>query len=731
MDEPKRVEETRRGVAMMAVEEPGYGKTASNVLGMMAGKAKSGWEKVKGMMEGKRMARLEGGSGSFVVSEGDKKAEAVSTRLEWDEEIMGGTVEIEEEDDREEDGKERDETRSTGSSETRGGGGILEFMEDVEVEERESTLDEKVEEGRKRKREDEVDSKKRGLNGLPGWERRSKKAREDDRWYRNVVSWDKDEKGNVCKKEEREKIPLPEKFALGIESKGMEMNNSGRLKNNLGTNRESLFPGGPGMKSETRNWLASFTKTGCVSCRDEEGRLNHRGRDGLPVTLIVGDESIPNVVGYTTKDRNGGRGDSCAWILKVEHLGLEEVSGILRKINLDKRAADRALGKREHEFFIPNGSKILVASYVHLRKEGFEGYVGDFNNMVKNIGGVTGDTGIEVLPVVPVVRDGIDKHGRELIGMVREWVEWIGVKSGRESVRKLSGTSGGECETGTGTETVFQWKPSFLQRTKEPGKTDRLTTLTGDRTETRVRAAERPRELEKMKHKGKTTGQMDTDSLEEEVKRLQSEENGISLEGEFAFGKAVGEFLREEVRAGNFKGNYILNLKDQLRMRELREQDGEKRLRVLVVGASQMWRIGEELMRKDGVEVTGCVLMEGENTERRNTDMLRELKRKQEDVDIVVVGGPTNSLVRHGREGARGFGGERLVKVCRKENGQEMWKVTYHLTDPVKISMVEKAELVDRFTDLLQKVKETVGDKVDVLYVTMFPRFAVSVVGIT
>ncbi len=54
---------------------------------------------------------------------------------------------------------------------------------------------------------------------------------------------------------------------------------------------------------------------------------------------------------------------------------------------------------------------------------------------------------------------------------------------------------------------------------------------------------------------------------------------------------------------------------------------------------------------------------------------------------------------------------------------QEEWKVTYHLTDPVKINMLEKAELVDRFTDMLQKVKETVGEKVDVVYVTMFPRF--------
>jgi hypothetical protein len=670
MEEPKRVEETRRGVAMMAVEEAGHGKTASNMIGLMAGKAKSGWEKVKHMMEGKRMARMDGGSGRLVVSEGDRKAEAVSTRMEWDEEIMGGTVEVEEEVEGEDDRKDREETRSTGSVETRGGGGILEFMEDVEVEERESTLDEKVDEGRKRKREDDISSKKRGLNGLPGWERRSKKSREDDRWYRNVVSWDMDEKGREFRKEEREKIPLPDGFVLGNECKGMEMNNSGRLKNNFGTNRESLFPGGPGLKSETRNWLASFTKTGCVSCRDDEGRLNHRGHDGLPVTLIVGDESIPNVVGYTTKDRNGGRGDSCAWVLKVEHLGLEEVSGILRKINLDKRASDCAMGKREHEFFIPNGSKILVASYVHLRKEGFEGYVGDFNNMVKNIGGVTGDTGIEVLPVVPVVRDGMDKVGRELIGMLREWVEWIGVKSGRESVSKLSGTSGGECETVTETATVFQWKPSFLLRTKEPGKTDKLTTLTGERTETKVRAAKKPRELEKMKNKGRSTGQMDTDSLEGEVNRLQTEDNGISMEGEFAFGKAVGEFLREEVRAGNFKGNYILNLKDQLRMRELREQDGEKRLRVLVVGASQMWRIGEELMRKDGVEVTGCVLMEGENTERRNADMLRELKKKQEEVDIVVVGGPTNSLVRPGKKEPGGLEVRGWLKCAGRRMGR-------------------------------------------------------------
>jgi hypothetical protein len=96
------------------------------------------------------------------------------------------------------------------------------------------------------------------------------------------------------------------------------------------------------MKNETRNWICNFTKTGCVSCRDDDGRLNHRGRDGLPVTLIVGDESVPNVVVYTDRNKEVGTGDSCVWIMKVEHLGLDEVCGVLRKMNLDKRAADRS-----------------------------------------------------------------------------------------------------------------------------------------------------------------------------------------------------------------------------------------------------------------------------------------------------------------------------------------------------------------------------------------------------
>jgi hypothetical protein len=41
-----------------------------------------------------------------------------------------------------------------------------------------------------------------------------------------------------------ERTPTLENFELGRESRGLEMNNSGSLRNNFGTNREALFPAG-------------------------------------------------------------------------------------------------------------------------------------------------------------------------------------------------------------------------------------------------------------------------------------------------------------------------------------------------------------------------------------------------------------------------------------------------------------------------------------------------------
>ena len=145
-----------------------------------------------------------------------------------------------------------------------------------------------------------------------------------------------------------------------------------------------------------------------------------------------------------------GGEESCAWILKKEHLGLDEVGKMLRVVNEEKKDYDRSRGRRMHEFFLPAGSKILVASYVHLRREGLDGYVADFNNMVRDVWGVSGDNGVEVLPVCPVVHAGIDERGGELIFGLQDWIKWIAEVGGRRAVGNLAETGGREWEEGSG-----------------------------------------------------------------------------------------------------------------------------------------------------------------------------------------------------------------------------------------------------------------------------------------
>jgi hypothetical protein len=88
-----------------------------------------------------------------------------------------------------------------------------------------------------------------------------------------------------------------------------------------------------------------------------------------------------------------------------------------------------------------------------------------------------------------------------------------------------------------------------------------------------------------------------------------------------------------------------------------------------------------------------------------------------------VVAGPGNSLVVHGKEDERGFADEREVRIVRKENGEEDWTVRYHLTDPVKITMAEKVELVDRLVTFVEEVRDVLSDKVRVVMLTVLPRF--------
>ena len=102
-----------------------------------------------------------------------------------------------------------------------------------------------------------------------------------------------------------------------------------------------------------------------MGCSDAKGDNCHVGRSGEPIILIIGDEATPSAVGYSKKGEQNG----CCWIFKKEHLGLNEVPTILKRLDEEKKAWDKECGRRGHDFFLPNGSKVLVGSYTHLRTE--------------------------------------------------------------------------------------------------------------------------------------------------------------------------------------------------------------------------------------------------------------------------------------------------------------------------------------------------------------------------
>jgi hypothetical protein len=115
---------------------------------------------------------------------------------------------------------------------------------------------------------------------------------------------DEDEKWEDVVVEER--IPLPENYRLGLEGKGVDVNNSSRYRNEVGKNNKPLFPSkGKGRGEETRNWIASFNRTGCIGCKDGNDSV-HKGRDVKPVVMVVGDEAVPITVGITKKEEKGG-----------------------------------------------------------------------------------------------------------------------------------------------------------------------------------------------------------------------------------------------------------------------------------------------------------------------------------------------------------------------------------------------------------------------------------------
>ena len=155
--------------------------------------------------------------------------------------------------------------------------------------------------------------KVKGLKITPGWKERAEASREDERWKRGV---EKEEAG--VKEEKVEKIPLPDSSDLGLGVRGKEMNSSARKSHNFGANKKTIFQKSNSGRGEGKNWIANFTRGGCVGCRDVKGNNCHVGRSGEPIILIIGDEVTPSAEGHSKR----GEQNACCWIFKKEHLGL-------------------------------------------------------------------------------------------------------------------------------------------------------------------------------------------------------------------------------------------------------------------------------------------------------------------------------------------------------------------------------------------------------------------------
>jgi len=123
------------------------------------------------------------------------------------------------------------------------------------------------------------------------------------------------------------------------------------------------------------------------------------------------------------------------------------------------------------------------------------------------------------------------------------------------------------------------------------------------------------------------------------------------------------------------------------------------------------------------VESKGWVKVKGHMGKEEVDRVVKEVKKVGSWVDKVVVGGPGNSLTKHGSGTERGYCPERTVMVLKDSEGRvKGMDVRFHLTDPERLSMGEKRELVDRTVELVRRIKLDRPDT-QVTYVTMFPRY--------
>jgi hypothetical protein len=138
----RTVERTRREVARMEVEDECPEKQASKKIGKTVDKmvslAREGWTKIKGLLEGKRLVRYRYGSRILLKERTEEKEESEELMEEWEEQIMGGEVDVE----IEEVGAEREEGNMSDRASVKRGVGF-DFLEEIPDDEKVKELEEK------------------------------------------------------------------------------------------------------------------------------------------------------------------------------------------------------------------------------------------------------------------------------------------------------------------------------------------------------------------------------------------------------------------------------------------------------------------------------------------------------------------------------------------------------------------------------------------------------------
>ena len=176
------------------------------------------------------------------------------------------------------------------------------------------------------------------------------------------------------------------------------------------------------------------------------------------------------------------------------------------------------------------------------------------------------------------------------------------------------------------------------------------------------------------------------------------------------------------IKEGSFKGRQIGNVKDQQAARAGLEEKMRGKKYVSVVGGSQITRIAEK-MEEVGGEVVGVWKkhrIRGELTREKIEQIRGELMESAIVPDCIVVGGPSNSLIRHGPSNRRGFGPEKRLLI-REEGEGGVTRQEFHLTEPARLSLVERGAVVRLTEELVKMCRETVPEA-RIIYLGMSPR---------